>query len=178
MGAGLGFGLMYLPAIVSVTMYFEAKRSFATGIAVCGSGVGTFVFAPLCEWLISSYHWTGALLILAGIGLNGAIFGALFRPIGPSQEAPSAEAVEMAAEMTEKEKLDQEEASRLDVAECDQSFKSECVAMMDLSLFKDPIFVLFSLSNFCTSIGFNVPYVFMKVSTSPAPSCGLLLNCG
>jgi len=34
--------------------------------------------------------------------------------------------------------------------------------MGDLSLFKDPIFVLFSLSNFCTSIGFNVPYVFMK----------------
>jgi len=35
--------------------------------------------------------------------------------------------------------------------------------MMDFSLFKDPVFVLFTVSNFCTSIGFNVPYVFMKV---------------
>ncbi|EDW06545.2 uncharacterized protein Dmoj_GI21795 [Drosophila mojavensis] len=42
-GTGLGFGLIYLPAIVSVTQYFEARRSLATGIAVCGSGFGTFI---------------------------------------------------------------------------------------------------------------------------------------
>ena len=35
---GFGFGLIYLPAIVSVSMYFEKRRAFATGIAVCGSG--------------------------------------------------------------------------------------------------------------------------------------------
>lgn len=33
--------------------------------------------------------------------------------------------------------------------------------MMNFGLFKDPIFVLFVLSNFCTSLGFNVPYVYM-----------------
>lgn len=91
---------MYLPAIVSVSCYFEKKRSFATGIAVCGSGVGTFLFAPLCETLINSYHWTGALLILSAIGFNCVIFGALFRPIEPPKE----EYCEM-AEMSEKEKL-------------------------------------------------------------------------
>lgn len=32
---GLGLGLVYLPAIVCVTCYFEKKRAFATGIAVC-----------------------------------------------------------------------------------------------------------------------------------------------
>ena len=36
--------------------------------------------------------------------------------------------------------------------------------MMDFSLLTDPIFVLFTISNFCTSIGFNVPYVYMKVT--------------
>ena len=44
---GFGFGLIYLPAIVSVSMYFEKKRAFATGIAVCGSGLGTFIMAPV-----------------------------------------------------------------------------------------------------------------------------------
>jgi len=44
---GLGFGLIYLPAIVSVSMYFEKRRAFATGVAVCGSGLGTFVMAPV-----------------------------------------------------------------------------------------------------------------------------------
>ena len=46
---GLGFGLISLPAIVSVSIYFEKKRAFATGIAVCGSGLGTFIFAPLTK---------------------------------------------------------------------------------------------------------------------------------
>ena len=46
---GLGFGLIYLPAIVSVSMYFEKKRAFATGIAVCGSGLGTFIMAPVTK---------------------------------------------------------------------------------------------------------------------------------
>ena len=36
--------------------------------------------------------------------------------------------------------------------------------MMDLSLFKDPIFMMYATSNFLTSIGFNVPYVFTVVS--------------
>ena len=35
--------------------------------------------------------------------------------------------------------------------------------MMDFNLLKDPVFILFTISNFCTSIGFNVPYVYIKV---------------
>ncbi|XP_030568244.1 monocarboxylate transporter 5 [Drosophila novamexicana] len=33
--------------------------------------------------------------------------------------------------------------------------------MMNFSLLKDVIFVIFSVSNFCTSIGFNVPYLYV-----------------
>ena len=58
---------MYCPAIVIVTMYFEKRRTFATGIAVCGAGVGTFLFAPLTKWLIDAYTWRGAFLIYAGM---------------------------------------------------------------------------------------------------------------
>lgn len=90
-GTGFGFGLIYLPAIVSVTMYFEKYRSLATGIAVCGSGFGTFVFSPLTEMLISSYGWRGAMLIIGGIVLNCIIFGATFKPLpsGPSSRKSS-----------------------------------------------------------------------------------------
>lgn len=80
-GTGFGLGLIYLPAIVSVTTYFDKYRSLATGIAVCGSGFGTFIFAPLLDYFIKGYHWRGALLILSGTVLNCAIFGALFRPL-------------------------------------------------------------------------------------------------
>lgn len=80
-GAGLGFGLIYLPAIVCVTGYFEKKRSFATGIAVCGSGIGTFVFSPMVEKMIELYSWQGCMVVLSGIVLNCLVFGALFRPL-------------------------------------------------------------------------------------------------
>lgn len=78
---GFGFGLIYLPAVVCVGYYFESKRSLATGIAVCGSGAGTFAFAPLATILLDRYGWKGANLILAGIIFNCAVFGALMRPL-------------------------------------------------------------------------------------------------
>ncbi|CAG9765290.1 unnamed protein product [Ceutorhynchus assimilis] len=84
---GLGFGLIYLPAVVCVGYYFETKRSLATGIAVCGSGVGTFAFAPLADILLQEYGWRGANLILAGFILNCVLFGALMRPLTYPKES-------------------------------------------------------------------------------------------
>jgi len=48
---------MYLPSIVMVSFYFDRRRALATGIAVCGSGVGTFVLAPFFNFLVSEYGW-------------------------------------------------------------------------------------------------------------------------
>lgn len=36
--------------------------------------------------------------------------------------------------------------------------------IMKTSLLKNPLFIIFTLSNFCTSIGFNVPYVYLLVN--------------
>ncbi|KAJ8307941.1 hypothetical protein KUTeg_014510 [Tegillarca granosa] len=79
--AGCGFGLMYLPAILMVGYYFEKRRAFATGIAVCGSGIGNFIFAPLSEFLLKHYSWQGAMWITSGMVLNGIVFATLYRPI-------------------------------------------------------------------------------------------------
>ncbi|XP_033229392.1 monocarboxylate transporter 14 isoform X2 [Belonocnema kinseyi] len=78
---GIGFGLIYLPAVVCVGYYFETKRSLATGIAVCGSGFGTVFFPSLAEVLLQEYKWQGANLILAGLILNCVVFGAMMRPL-------------------------------------------------------------------------------------------------
>ncbi|GIX80701.1 monocarboxylate transporter 12 [Caerostris extrusa] len=78
---GTGFGLIYLPAIVCVTCYFEKKRAFATGIAVCGSGIGTSILAPLIEFLVKELGWRGAMLVTAGLVLSCTFFGAFFRPL-------------------------------------------------------------------------------------------------
>ncbi|KFB53189.1 AGAP003206-PA-like protein [Anopheles sinensis] len=78
---GIGFGLIYLPAVVAVGYYFETKRSLATGIAVCGSGFGTFAFAPLANLLLANFDWKNSNLILACLILSCALFGAMMRPL-------------------------------------------------------------------------------------------------
>ena len=78
---GFGLGLVYLPSVVCCGYYFEKRRALATGIAVCGSGVGCFVFAPLTSLLLDWYGWQGTVLIFAGICLNFCVCGGLMRPL-------------------------------------------------------------------------------------------------
>jgi len=61
--AGIGLGHVYLPSIIIVSYYFQKRRAFATGVAVCGSGAGCFV--------------------LAALTLNCCVFSALLRPLKP-----------------------------------------------------------------------------------------------
>ncbi|XP_050073793.1 uncharacterized protein LOC126561592 [Anopheles maculipalpis] len=76
-GVGLGFG--YVTVVVCVAFWFDKKRTFATGIGASGTGIGTFVYAPLCQWLINNFGWRGATLILAGTLFNMVAMGALMR---------------------------------------------------------------------------------------------------
>ncbi|KAK9883265.1 hypothetical protein WA026_001450 [Henosepilachna vigintioctopunctata] len=79
--AGFGLSLCYVASVVIVAYYFEKRRSFATGLAVCGSGIGTFIFAPLIQFLLAEYGWRGTTLILAGLFLNLAVCGGLMRDL-------------------------------------------------------------------------------------------------
>ncbi|CAF2706015.1 unnamed protein product [Rotaria sp. Silwood2] len=84
---GIGFGLIYLPAIVSVSFYFESKRSFAMGIAVWGSGWGTLVFRTTMSYIINAPLWFGyerVLLLEAVVIFICVLFAALMIPL--SQE--------------------------------------------------------------------------------------------
>jgi len=75
---------MFLPAIVSVSFYFDKRRAFATGIAVCGAGVGCFIFAPAGNLLLQVFDWKNSMLIIAAITAHGVVFGALLTPLqGP-----------------------------------------------------------------------------------------------
>lgn len=79
--AGFGLSLCYVAAVVIVAYYFDKRRSFATGLSVCGSGIGTFIFAPLTQLLIEEYGWRGTTLILAGFFLNMTVCGMLMRDL-------------------------------------------------------------------------------------------------
>ena len=73
--------MVYIPAILIVGFYFEKKRALANGIANSGSGLGAFIYAPLCHVLLMYYGWRGSLLILSALVLNCIVCSALFRPL-------------------------------------------------------------------------------------------------
>jgi len=86
--AGFGLSLCYVASIIVVAYYFDRRRSFATGISVAGSGVGTFLFAPLTQYLLDTYSgWRGATIILGGLFLNMAVCGMLFRELEWTKKA-------------------------------------------------------------------------------------------
>ena len=84
--AGAGMSMGSVTSVVLVSFYFEKKRALATGLSLCGTGIGTSIFAPLSEILIAEYGWRGFLLILAGIVSNIVVCGALFRPLKFTRE--------------------------------------------------------------------------------------------
>jgi len=82
---GIGFGLIYVPAVITTGFYFEKWRALATGISVTGSGIGTIIMGPITTKLINLIGWRGTLMVHAGIILNCAVFGSFYRPLKPVQ---------------------------------------------------------------------------------------------
>ena len=126
---GFGLGLVHLSAMVTVGHYFERRRALATGIAVCGSGVGGFVFAPISEFLINLYNWKGAMWIISGICLNCAVMGSLLRPFRVSGHHEQ----NAVPETTKNQNI--------------------CSAMFDFSLLRKKTFILYAISTFICCLG-------------------------
>ncbi|CAI5455108.1 unnamed protein product [Caenorhabditis angaria] len=104
---GAGFGMMYLPAIVIISQYFATKRSLATGIAVCGSGIGTTVFALLND--VVFYHvneeWSKFLLYTSAVTISGLFAALLLRPLRASQSQ-----IEKVAQIVEEYEVQKEKS--------------------------------------------------------------------
>ncbi|CAD7087991.1 unnamed protein product [Hermetia illucens] len=85
--AGWGFGMVMAPATIIVGYYFEKYRALVTGIAICGSGVGTLIFSPIYGDFVDRYGWRNTLRLQAAFCLLVAILAFLFRPLLPVRVA-------------------------------------------------------------------------------------------
>ena len=63
MGAGMSGGAM-IPGSVLITNWFNEKRGLCLGIALSGSGFGGVILSPFVNYLITSYGWRSAYLVL------------------------------------------------------------------------------------------------------------------
>ncbi len=73
-GAGLGVGLAYVPAVSPVQRWFLRQRGRASGFAVAGIGVGTFGGPLLATAITDVADWRAAWL---AIGIAVAVLGIL-----------------------------------------------------------------------------------------------------
>ncbi|XP_071116436.1 monocarboxylate transporter 12-B-like [Haliotis cracherodii] len=128
---GSGFALMYVSSAVVVLQYFDKRRGLAMSISSLGDGVGMLVLPPLTYLLIETYSWRGAFLVTAGITLNAAVFGLLFKPPPYLNKAS------------------QKRSARRSVL---RSFKQ---------LLQNKLFFLFAFGSFLLHVGYTVPLIHL-----------------
>jgi len=98
--AGFGGGVIYLPPIATAPKWWPDRRALATGFAVVGLGLGSFLMGPLATYIIESpgmgwryvFWYCGvAMGILAiGAGLMLKVPPAGWKPAGWTPPAPPA----------------------------------------------------------------------------------------
>lgn len=71
---GPGVGASYSPLVAAVGAWFERRRALALGVALSGVGAGILVGAPICSFLLRSYGWRTAFVVL-GVG-SALVLGA------------------------------------------------------------------------------------------------------
>ncbi|CAF1443642.1 unnamed protein product [Rotaria sp. Silwood1] len=98
--------LYYLTIDITGVSILKKKRSFAMGIAVCGSGLGTMIFPAVMPYIINAPLWFDyeeALLFEAAIIFTSLIFGTLMIPL--PQEPSEIRVVERKAQAAAKQQI-------------------------------------------------------------------------
>lgn len=61
---GLAAGAFFAPMIAAATRWFEDNRNLAVSLVSAGMGVAPMTISPTARWLISTYDWRTAMLVV------------------------------------------------------------------------------------------------------------------
>src|SRR5437899_6688825 len=64
---GLAAGSFYTPLTATTTRWFTRHRSLAVALVSAGLSVGSAIMGPLVRWLITSYDWRFAMLVIGDV---------------------------------------------------------------------------------------------------------------
>jgi len=64
---GLAAGSFYTPLTATTTRWFTRHRSLAVALVSAGLSVGSALMGPLARWLITSYDWRFAMLVIGDV---------------------------------------------------------------------------------------------------------------
>lgn len=78
---GVGVGLATSAAFVALNHYFSKKRGQAVGLSMAGTAIGMLIMPQLVSFLLETYDFRGAVLLLSGLALHAAVGATLLQPI-------------------------------------------------------------------------------------------------
>ena len=78
---GLGASFCYFPTLIILVEYFDTRLALVNGLVSSGSGLGTLVMSPFCQYIISKVGLFHSLRILAVVNGLSLVFGIVFRPV-------------------------------------------------------------------------------------------------
>jgi MFS family permease len=61
---GVAAGSFYAPMVAAVSVWIEDRRNLAVALVSAGMGIGSLTVAPFVGWLIASYDWRTAMLVI------------------------------------------------------------------------------------------------------------------
>ena len=61
---GLAAGSFVAPMIAATTLWFDTHRSLAVSLVSAGMGVAPMTISPFASWLIASYDWRVAMMVI------------------------------------------------------------------------------------------------------------------
>jgi MFS family permease len=64
---GLAAGSFYAPMTATTTRWFTEHRSLAVALVSAGLGLGSMTVAPLAGWMITTYDWRVAMLVIGDL---------------------------------------------------------------------------------------------------------------
>src|SRR5262249_51562456 len=88
---GAAAGSFFAPLVATTTRWFTRNRSLAVALVWAGLSLGSPVVGPLARWLIPSYDWRTAMLVIGALAWL-LIIPAAFLVREPPQADPTASA--------------------------------------------------------------------------------------
>ena len=66
---GVAAGSFYAPMVAAASAWIEHHRSLAVALVSAGMGVSPLTVAPFASWLITTYDWRTAMLVIGIVAL-------------------------------------------------------------------------------------------------------------
>ncbi|PJI43409.1 MFS transporter [Ferrovibrio sp.] len=91
---GGGTAGIFAPMMAAVTGWFDTHRSLAVSLVSAGMGVAPMTMSPLAGWLVTTYDWRSAMLMIAVLAAVLMIPAALLVRRAPALQSPASKTTE------------------------------------------------------------------------------------